>query len=116
MHFSSLYPDTKEVLFKLNQLNFLQGYRLVGGTALALHLNHRKSIDLDFFSETPVFPDRILEVLNENFEVTVNQKWKGGMLATLDGVKFDLIRHNYPWLQEAVEFENLSIGGLKDLQ
>ncbi len=115
MHLSSLYPDTRDVLEKLNQLDFLEGYRLVGGTALALHLNHRKSIDLDFFSVETVYPERVLEVLEQNFEVTINQKWKSGMLATVNGVKFDLIRHNYPWLEEAHEFENLSIASLKDI-
>lgn len=29
----------------------LAGYRLFGGTALALYINHRRSIDFDFFSD-----------------------------------------------------------------
>ena len=32
----------------------LQGYRLYGGTALALYLNHRTSTDFDFFRQGPV--------------------------------------------------------------
>jgi len=32
----------------------LSPYYLAGGTALALHLGHRTSIDLDFFTETEV--------------------------------------------------------------
>jgi hypothetical protein len=35
---------------------------LYGGTALALHLGHRNSIDFDFFSSTPFDPDQLLEI------------------------------------------------------
>jgi Nucleotidyl transferase AbiEii toxin, Type IV TA system len=34
---------------------------LYGGTALALHLGHRDSIDFDFFSNTSFDPDKLLE-------------------------------------------------------
>jgi len=35
----------------LQKLPLLAKTRLVGGTALALQIGHRKSIDLDFFGE-----------------------------------------------------------------
>jgi len=38
------------------------GTRLVGGTALALQIGHRKSIDLDFFGHIAITP---LEVNQE---------------------------------------------------
>ncbi|HUZ61302.1 MAG TPA: nucleotidyl transferase AbiEii/AbiGii toxin family protein [Hanamia sp.] len=31
----------------------LQDFSLVGGTALSLHYGHRKSVDLDLFSNKP---------------------------------------------------------------
>ena len=34
--------------------NTLEGYRLYGGTGLALYLNHRASTDFDFFRQGPV--------------------------------------------------------------
>ena len=46
---STIEPSTLELLKKLQQLPELRDTRLVGGTALALQLGHRKSIDLDFF-------------------------------------------------------------------
>lgn len=39
----------------------LPGYRLYGGTALALYLNHRKSTDFDFFKNGPVTQDKLME-------------------------------------------------------
>ena len=34
------------------QLKVLKEYRLAGGTGLSLQLGHRKSVDIDLFSET----------------------------------------------------------------
>ena len=46
-----LLPKTKELLLKMVQsCSFLQKYVLVGGSALTLHICHRKSEDLDFFT------------------------------------------------------------------
>ncbi len=46
-----LLPKTKEVLLILvESCSFLRHYVLVGGSALSLHLGHRKSEDLDFFT------------------------------------------------------------------
>jgi hypothetical protein len=40
------------------------GYRLVGGTSLALQLGHRQSIDLDFFGQQPIDEDAFLSALH----------------------------------------------------
>ncbi|OGS70791.1 MAG: hypothetical protein A3F91_09770 [Flavobacteria bacterium RIFCSPLOWO2_12_FULL_35_11] len=43
-------PSTKELFLKLNSVKEISDWVLVGGTALALYLNHRISEDLDFFT------------------------------------------------------------------
>ncbi len=46
-----LLPDTKTLLLKMvDSCDFLDKYVLVGGSALSIHLCHRKSEDLDFFT------------------------------------------------------------------
>ena len=66
-----LLPKTKELLLTLTKdCFFLKNYVLVGGSALSLHLGHRKSEDLDFFTYEDTFSKQ--EILNyiKNF----NQK------------------------------------------
>ena len=54
-----LLPDTAALLQTLiNTAPFLQHYVFVGGSALALHLCHRKSEDLDFFTYEPATFDK----------------------------------------------------------
>ena len=40
-------------LERLNRAPALRTFHLAGGTALALHLGHRRSIDFDFFRAEP---------------------------------------------------------------
>ena len=51
LHLSTLDTTTLELLRKLQSIPALCKTRLVGGTALALQIGHRKSIDLDFFGK-----------------------------------------------------------------
>jgi hypothetical protein len=45
-----LLPKTQDVLKHIIQNEYLSNFVLVGGSALALHIKHRKSEDLDFFT------------------------------------------------------------------
>ncbi len=49
LSFRTIVPHTLELLRHLMAESYLQGCRLVGGTALALQYGHRQSVDLDFF-------------------------------------------------------------------
>lgn len=48
LYLETVESSTLELLKKMQKLPVLNNTRLVGGTALALQLGHRKSIDLDF--------------------------------------------------------------------
>ncbi len=50
LHTRCVDSATLELLRRLTHLPFLQDFYLVGGTALALYFGHRKSIDLDLFT------------------------------------------------------------------
>jgi len=59
--------DARNLLDKLTENEIMKNFVLVGGSGLAIHLGHRLSEDLDFF--TNVFLD-IEEVYNEMNSVT----------------------------------------------
>lgn len=115
MHWETLYPETRSLLEKFLSWKTLAPFRLVGGTALALQIGHRKSIDLDFFTTETVNYDRLLESLNEAFGVEVVQHWKTGLILNIEGVKCDLLRHQYPWLESPVELKGMQMAGKQDI-
>jgi hypothetical protein len=50
-HPEILKPRQQEVLSKLGPVATRHGFYLGGGTAIALHLGHRRSIDFDWFRQ-----------------------------------------------------------------
>ena len=69
----------------------------VGGTAIALHLGHRMSIDLDLFSFEDFDSAELHEKLKfkfENVEEVVNSN--ATLLCLINKIKTDFIRYKYP--------------------
>ncbi len=63
LSYSTVDPDTLELLKNISSLSEMQDMRLVGGTSLALQYGHRKSIDLDFFGKLDIDKDVFDEIL-----------------------------------------------------
>ena len=61
LFFNTLPKDAVLSLGKCSQMDFFSRdkWYLAGGTALALQSGHRKSYDLDFFSEHPFDGEKI---------------------------------------------------------
>ena len=70
LQYRTVYPTTLELLRKLMLLPELQDFFLVGGTALALQLGHRISIDIDLFTQKDFNTKKLLLMLNKQFEIT----------------------------------------------
>ena len=64
---NALTENTAKVLRLLSELPIMQDYVLVGGSGLALYLNHRLSEDLDFFTNKEFDLNKIFFNLNEKF-------------------------------------------------
>src|SRR4030067_2709969 len=65
----ALPRERRDALQRVSELTFIDRFYLAGGTGLALHLGHRFSVDLDFFSQASdsVGPDE-RALLREAFE------------------------------------------------
>ena len=50
---------------KLARLEDLPKFYLAGGTAIALHQQHRESIDFDFFTKLEFFPQKLVAELGK---------------------------------------------------
>lgn len=51
LYWNTVTPTLKAALLKLMHAEELIQFRLVGGTALSLHLGHRMSVDIDLFTD-----------------------------------------------------------------
>jgi predicted nucleotidyltransferase component of viral defense system len=96
----------------------LKDYRLVGGTALALHLGHRRSVDLDFFSHDHgriVWAELIGGMVGAGFSVTPMQQSNLICVLDINGVKVDVVNYPYGWIDDPVEDEGIRLAGIKDI-
>ena len=51
LHYETVSSTLLKILHQLMQVDALRGFRLVGGTSLALQRGHRRSIDIDLFTD-----------------------------------------------------------------
>ena len=63
MHLQIFNNNQSELLPFLTK--FSRKFYLVGGTAVALHIGHRRSIDFDLFSLTPLVKNRLKKTLSQ---------------------------------------------------
>lgn len=61
-----LKPETRRLWELLKERKTLSGFVLVGGTALAMHLSHRFSEDLDFMIPQPKLPRARIQALKRD--------------------------------------------------
>ena len=107
--------NTFTLIQQLQSHPALQDFNLVGGTALALQLGHRTSIDIDLFSLNSFSPQELYEELKNIFSVTITMERKNTMLTIINDVKTDFITHAYPLLQEPIQQEGIRMLGLQDI-
>ncbi len=115
LHAETLEPGTFVLLKRIQALPFMANTRLVGGTALALLLGHRKSVDLDFFGWWEP-----KDQLQSELETCGELERLGGKSAlqfyTINGVKIDCVTYSqYPWLYPPVEEDGVRLASLQDI-
>jgi hypothetical protein len=93
----------------------LSGFNLAGGTALALQIGHRKSVDLDFFGARPIDKDEMVTLLEVLGDLHLLQHSRNILIFNLNGVKVDFVNYKYPWLQEIRLVEGVRLVGLQDI-
>lgn len=114
MH-KEIFSETQVELLPLVR-QFKREFYLVGGTAIALYIGHRRSIDFDLFKYTSLDPKRIIsKILPFGFPYLVTRRVSEQLNITINEVKFTFFE--YPFQIEAKNiYENyLRIPALLDL-
>lgn len=115
LQLSTIDTTTLELLKKLMTFKEFSGMRLVGGTALALQMGHRRSIDLDFFGNIDFESIYTSNTFKEFNKVVTLKTSKNINIFSIDNVKVDFVNYTYPWLQDEVVVEGIRLAGIKDI-
>lgn len=115
LHTETVAGTTLELLKRLEQEEVLSAFNLVGGTALALYMGHRRSVDLDLFTPEAFDVNVLRERLEETYGLRTDYAFKHTLKGTIDGIKIDCIMHAYPLLEPPYVEEGIRLYGLKDI-
>ena len=98
------------VLARLGPVLTKLGFYLVGGTAVALQIGHRRSMDLDWFA--PGLPEDPLALAatlrDEGLALDVRATGPGALHGIMDGVLVSFIRHRYGTLNDLLTWPEYS--------
>lgn len=99
-HERVLTPEQQVLLRSLGPLADRCGYHLAGGTAVALRIGHRRSIDFDWFAENPsVPPERIeAELSPAGLGYTAKSRSPALLDGHIHGIRTTFVNYGYPAL------------------
>lgn len=126
MHWNTVDALLAEVLKKLMQAEALKDFRLVGGTALSLHLGHRMSVDIDLFTGAPygsIDFNKIEAFLKNNFayvhgdfggETAMGKSYSIGPDKD-HAIKLDVYYANDPFFQDFEEEDGIRLATVEEI-
>lgn len=122
LQYRTVYPTTLELLKKLMKLEELKDFFLVGGTALALQLGHRISVDIDLFTQKDFDTKKMFDKLNRLFEIkdlTEETNTLNFNIVFPDKseniIKIDLIKYSYPLIKPIIEVDTFRLLSIEDI-
>jgi hypothetical protein len=114
---NTVTESMKVVLNGFSQSGIGRHFYLAGGTALALQLGHRRSVDLDFFSATEDIPtirpglDAALASFNA---ILVDSSW-GNLVYLVNDVRVGFYGYGHPLIAPLIKQESLQLASIEDI-
>jgi predicted nucleotidyltransferase component of viral defense system len=115
MFTNAVLPNTVGALKLVSKIPVVTRAYLAGGTALALHIGHRISEDLDFFTQEELDESNVSLALSSIREYSEDGKSWRSVWGKVGTTKLSLFYYKYPLLQKTISFENIQVLDKKDI-
>jgi hypothetical protein len=118
-HGEILTGKQHKALRLLGPKSMAEGFYLAGGTAIALQLGHRRSVDFDWFLNGHM-PDPLLlarEIQEAGVPFVTGQIDRGTLYGTVYGVRISFLEYRYDLLDPFMAWPDFGcrLAGLRDL-
>ena len=117
-HWETVTTEMRELLKWVGQQDFISPFYLAGGTALTLQMGHRKSVDLDFFSQTDEVHERtrqrIIRAIAER-DGQVIENVDGNLVLLVDDVRVGFFSYGYKLIEPFAQLENVNVASMLDI-
>ena len=109
-------PGTLALLREIMTLKELNQFNLVGGTNLSLRFGHRKSIDLDLFTNQEFDSGYLLSQLIKLFpNLTVITQGKIMLFLYIKGIKVDFVFIPFSYINPVEEIDEIRLASVQDV-
>ncbi|MFA5817089.1 MAG: nucleotidyl transferase AbiEii/AbiGii toxin family protein [Bacteroidales bacterium] len=115
LHTNTILPGTLDLLNSVMTNPEFDPFTLVGGTALALQLGHRISVDLDFFGQREVGSDEFYELTRSLGKIRLMSRSGNILVMDINGVKVDFINYRYLFLKDPLIYGKIRLASLEDI-
>jgi hypothetical protein len=112
---SVLTAGSEEDIKILSSLPLLSQFYLAGGTGCALHLGHRISEDLDFFSNQPFSHTEVRDLLIGCGTFITDYSDSQTLVGRFNLTKTGFFHYRYPLIKETRNFLDLRVASLEDI-
>lgn len=117
LYWQTITADMRLVLGQFAQKEIARHFYLAGGTALALQLGHRRSVDLDFFS-----PDEDIPTLRPQLEaalaplggIMADSAW-GNLVYLTQNVRVGFYGYGFPLIAPTLQAEGMALASTSDI-
>ena len=115
LHTETVDGATLELIRQLQADPVLEGFELVGGTALSLQIGHRISIDIYFFTRNDFDTQQLLQHLEQKYQFQEQYRNINTLKGIVNGVFVDFITHNYHMIKPNEHIEKITMASKPDI-
>ncbi len=118
LHWETVSPAIHSLISYSGSQEIMAHFYLAGRTGLALQLGHRKSDDLDFFSQTEDVDfqtrENILKAYS-NLSPKVMENSIGNLVLLVEGIRIGFFSYGYPLVQPVGLADGVQVASIADI-
>ncbi len=99
----------------LKQSGILKDFYLAGGTAVALYLKHRLSVNLYLFTTKNVDSKELIERIKKLGKLSVEKEALNSLIGNFQGTLLSFLKYDYPNLFPFQEIEGVDTADIRDI-
>lgn len=115
LYYKTVDELTLNLLREIQTDSRFNEFLLVGGTALALQIGHRISIDLDLFQYSDENISKKLDSIRDFGDITILNKTDRILNLRINDIKVDFVSYHYPFIGNVINTDRLRLASLEDI-
>lgn len=115
LHRKTVQPNTLSLIKDLQSKEYLTDFLLVGGTALALQIGHRTSVDIDLFNNKRFDIEALSVHLQNDYPIVIRNRMAHAILVDINSIKTDFVFQPSHIIGDIVTLEQIKMASILEI-